>query len=197
MFQLQVVETVLPYHQLMTPSWLLNHATIAGPYILTPQYLEISPTTGDINQRALNIKLIAPDTLTNADCISVTVIAAFDAKLATNDHDPQIGISDGTYFTGFFIADPATTIPVDGESGQILNNGVSGGRITASQYPSEIKLQFKPTENWKSAYDNENTLVEKHQNTLDLTKGLYLELYRNHATEKLHIRYIVVDVKLD
>ena len=197
MFQLQVVETVLPYHQLITPSWLLNHATITGPYILTPQYLEISPTTGDLNQRALNIQLVAPDTLTNADCISVTIIAAFDPKLATSDHDPRIGISDGTYFTGFFIGDPAVTISADGESGKTLNNRVNGGRIDASRYPSEIKLQFKPTENWKSAYDNENTLVEKHQNTLDLTKGLYLELYRNHVTEKLHIRYIVVDVKLD
>ena len=97
----------------------------------------------------------------------------------------------------FFIGDPAVTISADGESGKTLNNRVNGGRIDASRYPSEIKLQFKPTENWKSAYDNENTLVEKHQNTLDLTKGLYLELYRNHVAEKLHIRYIVVDVKLD
>ena len=197
MFQLQVVETVLPYHQLITPSWLLNHATITGPYILTPQYLEISPTTGDLNQRALNIQLVAPDTLTNADCISVTVIAAFDATLATNDHDPQIGISDGTYFNGFIIGDPAEIGPVEAESGTTLNNRVAGDKISGSQYPSEIKLQFKPAENWKSAYDNENTSVEKHQNTLDLTKGLYLELYRNHATEKLHIRYIVVDIKLD
>ena len=181
----------------MTPSWLLNHATIAGPYILTPQYLEISPTTGAMFQRALKIQLVAPDTLTNADCISVTVTAAFDVKLATSDHDPRIGVSDGTYFNGFFTGDPAVTISVDGESGKTLSNRVNGGMIDASQYPSEIKLQFRPTEKWGSAYDNENTLVGNYQNTLDLTKGLYLELYRDHTAEKFHIRYITVDVNLD
>ena len=102
----------------MTPSWLLNHATITGPYIPTPQYLEISPTTGDMFQRALKIQLIAPDTLTNADCISVTIAAAFDVILATNDHDPRIGISDETYFNGFFIGNPAITISTDGKVGK-------------------------------------------------------------------------------
>ena len=197
MFQLQVAETVLPYHELMTPRWLLQHATITGPYILTPQYLEISPKTGGLLQRALKIQLVASDTLTNADCISVTVTAAFDVKLATNDHDPYIGISDGTYFNGFYIADPARTGSVGGESGKILKNFIFGGNISSSQYPSEIKLQFKPTENWGSAYDNQNTLVGNYQNTLDLTKGLYLELYQDDAHEKFHIRYIVVDVNLD
>ena len=190
MFQLQVAETVLPYHKLMTPRWLLQHVTITGPYILTPQYLEISPTTGGNLQRALKIQLVASDTLSNADCISVTVTAAFDGKLASNDHDPWIGISDGTYFNGFYIPDPATTGSVSGESGKILQSPTYGGNIKSSQYPSEIKLQFKPTENWGSAYDNENTLVENYQNTLDMTKGLYLELYRDHDYEKYHIRYI-------
>ena len=181
----------------MTPSWLLKHATIAGPYILTPQYLEISPTTGDMFQRAIKFQLVAPDSLTNTDCISVTVTAAFDVKLASGDHDPRIGISDGTYFNGFFIGDPAITVSVDGESGKTLNNAVSGGRMDSSKYPSEIKLQFKPSENWGSAFDNENTLVGNYQNKLDLTKGLYLELYRDHVAEKFHIKYIVVDVNMD
>ena len=178
----------------MTPSWLLKHATITRPYILTPQYLEISPTTGDMHQRALKFQLVAPDTLTNADCISVTVTAAFDTKLATSDHDPRIGISDGTYFNGFFIGDPAVTMSVEGESGKILNNFVNSGKMDSSQYPSEIKLQFKPSENWGSAFDNENTLVGNYQNKFN---GLCLELYRNHAAEKLHIKYIMVDVSLD
>ena len=139
LFQFQVVQTVLPYHKLMTPSWLQRHATITGQYLLTHEYLEISPTTGGLYQRALEIQLIAPDTLTNVDCISVTVIVAFDVTLATNDHDPWIGINDGMHFNGFFVHDPAISKPVDGDSGKTLNNlSYAGNRITFSQYPSEI-----------------------------------------------------------
>ena len=182
----------------MTPSWLQRHATITGQYLLTPQYLEISPTTGEMFQRALEIQLIAPDTLTSVDCISVTVIFAFDVTLAANDHDPRIGISDGTHFNGFVINDPASTQPVDADSGMILNNRVNAGdRITSSQYPSEIKMQFKPSDKWGSVYDNVYTTIGNYQNSLDISKGLYLEMYRDHAPEKYHIRYIVVDVNLD
>ena len=83
-------------------------ATICGPYyVLTPYYLELSPTTGDLFQCGLKVQLVAPDILTNSDCVGITVTVAFDTALAANDFDPQIGISDGTHFNGFVVGDPA------------------------------------------------------------------------------------------
>ena len=182
----------------MTPSYLQRHATISGPYTLTPQYLEISPTTGDIFQNALKIRLVAPDILTSTDCVGITVIVAFDKTLAANDHDPFIGISDGALVNGFLTDEPADIRPWDGESGRVLGNRiVAGNLVNAQQYPGEIKMHFKPTDNWGSAYGNDYTTIGNYQNFLDLTKGLYLELYRNHAPEKYHIRYITVDVSID
>ena len=199
LFQLQTVETVLPYHRIMTPSYLQKHATITGPYVLTPQYLEISSTTGDNLQRGLKTQLVAPDILTNADCVGITVIVAFDSKLAENDYDPRIGISDGINFNGFVVGDDKVyTVPIDGKSGKLFSKQVNAGNtMNAPQYPAEIKMQFKPSENWGSAYDNSYTTIGYYQNTLDLTKGLYLEMYRDHIHEKYHIRYITVDVSLD
>ena len=198
LFQLQTVQTVLPYHRIMTPSYLIKHATITGPYVLTPQYLEISSTTGDMYQRGLKIQLVAPDILTNADCVGITVIIAFDTKLADNDFDPRIGITDGINFNGFVMGDGAYTRPIDGKSGKTFSKQVTAGnKINAPKFPAEIKMQFKPLENWGSAYDNSYTTIGNYQNTLDLTKGLYLEMYRDHIHEKYHIRYITVDVSLD
>ena len=194
-----MVQTVLPYHRIMTPSYLQRHATITGLYVLTPQYLEISPITGAYLQHAFTIKLVAPDTLTNADCVGITVTVAFDTALTASDHDPYIGISDGINFNGFGVGDDNLyTAPIDGKSGKILTNKASAGTtINAPKYPAEIKMQFKPSENWGSAYDNSLTTIGNYQNTLDLTKGLYLEMYRDHVHEKYHIRYITVDVSLD
>ena len=198
LFQLQTVETLLPYHRIMTPSYLQRHATICGPYTLTPQYLEISPTTGDMFQCGIKIQLVAPDILTNTDCVGITVIVAFDTALAANDYDPRIGISDGTHFNGFAVGDPAYTTPIDGESGRVFSNQViAGNQVNAPRYPGEIKMQFKPSDNWGSAYDNAYTTIGNYQNSLDLTKGLYLEMYRDHVPEKYHIRYITVDMSLD
>ena len=58
-------------------------------------------------------------------------------------------------------------------------------------------MQFKPSEKWGSVYDNVYTTIGNYQNTLDISKGLYLEMYWDHAAEKYHIRYTVVDVNLD
>ena len=183
----------------MTPSYLIKHATITRPYVLTPQYLEIGSTTGANLQRGLQIQLVAPDILTNADCVGITVIVAFDTKLAEKDYDPRIGVTDGINFNGFVVGnDNVYTVPIDGKSGKIFSNQVvAGNTINAPKYPAEIKMQFKPSENWGSAYDNSYTTIGNYQNTLDLTKGLYLEMYRDGIQEKYHIRYITVDVSLD
>ena len=184
----------------MTPNYLQKHATINGSYLVTPEYLEICPTTNlkDAFKRALKIQLVAPDTLTDTDCISITVTAAFDSKLAATDHDPWIGITDGIHFNGFVVSDPAHTEAYDGKCGMILSNRISAGKsMLAPQYPAEIKMQFKPSENWGSAYDDNYTTIGNYKNALDLTKGLYLELYRDEIHEKYHIRYITVDIYLE
>ena len=196
------MQTVLPYRRIMTPCYIQKHATISGSYLRTPQYFEICSTTYEAGaldfQRVLKIQLIAPGILTGTDCISATVIAAFDSALAANDHDPWIGITDGVYFNGFVVSDPAHTEAYDGICGNILFNRASAGQsMKAPQYPAEIKMQFKPSENWGSAYDDNYVAIGNYNNTLNLTNGLFLELYRDEVKEKYHIRYITVDVYLE
>ena len=71
---------ILPYHQLMTPSWLNNHSTIIGQHSLNPQYLEILSATAYFQQR-LQVQLVPPNILTSTDCISVAITIAMDTTL--------------------------------------------------------------------------------------------------------------------
>ena len=96
-----MVQSVLPYHRVMTPKWIHNNAAIVGPHALYPQYLEVLGTTGDYNQRAIQVQLVAPNILTSTDSVTVTLTVAVDVSYASsNDHDPFIGISDGISFIG-------------------------------------------------------------------------------------------------
>ena len=79
-----MVQTVLPYHRVMSPKWIHSNAVITGPHALYPQYLEILPTTGVGYQRALQVQLVAPNILTSTDSVTVTVTVAIDVSYASS-----------------------------------------------------------------------------------------------------------------
>ena len=88
----------------MTPDWLNKHSTITKPFTVYPKYLEFLP--GKANERLIQAELITPNILTATDIVAVTLTVAMDTALADkSDHDPRIGISDGTSFVGFTIRD--------------------------------------------------------------------------------------------
>ena len=64
-----MVQTVLPYHRVMTPKWIHNNGVIIGPHALYPEYFKIVATTGVALQQALQIQLVAPNILTSNDNI--------------------------------------------------------------------------------------------------------------------------------
>ena len=124
---------------------------------------------------------------------------------SSNDHDPFIGISDGISFIGVYAKDRESQ-PChvwEGKSGTVLLNPVNvnnGPTVTSQRYSSEIKIQLRPAEQWGSCHtehDGGYTNANNYQRLLDPSKGLQLEIYREHAHEKYHIKYIVVDVDLD
>ena len=182
------------------------NVVITGPHALYSQYFEILPTTRVPFQRALQIPLVAPNILTSTDSVTVTVTVATDISYASsNDHDPTIGISDGISFIGIK-ADNRTNLPChiqDGDSSSAILEGVHqivGPTATSQRYSSEIKAYIRPAEQWGSCHtehDGGYTNAGDYQCLLDPSKGLQLEIYRNHANEKYRIKYIVFDVDLD
>ena len=211
--QIQVAsETILlPYHQLMTPSWLQEHSTITGPHSFSPRCLELLPTTADFQQR-LQVQLVAPNILTSTDCISVTITVAMNTTLAdSGDHDFICGISDEKSFVGLAAVDKGNypdqppCFPYEGDIvNGILSNKINyhyvGLPVTSRLYSSEVKMQIRPTEQWGSCHtehDEGHTTTGNYQRKLDLTKGLYLDVYQADKPETYQIKYIVVDVNVD
>ena len=131
---------------------------------------------------------------------------AVDIKYASsNDHDPSVGISDGRSFIGFIahdrVSSPCDHYEGDSNTNVLQNvNRISGPAVASRRYSSEIKIQIRPVEQWGSCHtehDEGYTNIANYQRSLDPSKGLYLEWYRDSINEKHHIKYIVVDVDLD
>ena len=208
--QVQVISTVLPYHQLMTPIWLKMYSTINGNYTLHHQYLEFPKITRPPFQRILQVKLVAPGILYHYDQVAVTMTIAMDTKLAdATDHDPSFGISDGSSFIGYQVVDkhnyggitPCRHIEGKISSGQIKSlRYVKGLLVTSRAYSSEVTLQFRPTEQWGSCHTEHDTgfvNIANYNNKLNPNKGLYLQMYVEDDPEMYRIKYIVVDVRVD
>ena len=61
-------------------------------------------------------------------------------------------------------------------------------------------MQFKPNDRWGSCHtehDEGFVNIVNYKRKLDITKGLYLKVYRHNDVEKYRIEYIVVNIHLD
>jgi len=196
----------------MTPKWLTKHATIHGSYTYKPNYLEI--LAGNAQGHALQVQLVPPGVLTNDDhkCVSVAMTIALDTLWADGrDHDPFFGVSDGEKFLGFRVVDKGNYVhqpPCYSTEGDDISNilanvvsNIAGQKANSQQgHSSEVKIQIKPCEKWGSCHTEHNqglVFIANYQRNLDLTKGLYLDMYRNNAGETYRIEYITVAVELD
>ena len=198
----------------MSPDWLQRYSTITGDYTFHPEYLEIGHTTligqSDTFQQALQVELVAPRILEKTDQFSVTITIAMNKTLGeTTDHDPTFGISDGKYFMGFTIPDVRDythRLPCEHREGVVdgtrlkTNLYGTGSSDSPKKQSAEIKLQFRPAEQWgscRNAGDVYAVKYQKNQQKLDITKGIYLQMYHEDDPETYRIKYIVVDLQVD
>ena len=127
-----------------------------------------------------------------------------DTALAdSSDHDPRIGINDGTSFVGFSVLDiynynnvpPCFSVECTSTDGLIHSrrNDRAGIRVSSWNYSSEITIQIKPNDQWGSyhtEHDEGHVKIGNYKHKLDMTKGLYLEMYRSHSGERYNLHYI-------
>ena len=194
----------------MTPEWLYKYSTVTKPFTVYPKYLEI-PAGKVSHERLIQAELIAPDILTITDSVVVKLTIAMDTVLAdSSDHDPIFGISDGTSFIGFQALDKGnypSNIPCYKIEGDVtntnLNNVVSdrtGTKVISRAYSSEITTQIKLNDRWGSCHtehDEGHVNIVNYQRKLDISKGLYLQMYRADINEKYYIEYTVVEIHFD
>ena len=159
----------------------------------------------------IQAELIAPNTLTTTDDVVVTLTIAMDTALAdSSDHDPTFGISDGISFIGFRTVDkinyhnhsPCFNVEGDTTNTNLLNtiSDYASPKVISQHYSSEITIQIKPSDRWGSCHtehDEGTVNIVNYQRTLDITKGLYLQMYRADIAEKYYLKYIVANIQLN
>ena len=194
----------------MTPDWLYKRSTITKPFTVYRKYLEIL-AGGKTHERTIQAELIAPNILTATDSVSVTLTIAMDTAFAdSGDHDPTFGISDGTSFVGYYLVDKDSyghAVPCYSHEGDIIDNTLhnrisdhTGKTVNSRHFSSMATIQIKPNDQWGSCHtehDEGKVRIANYQHKLNLTKGLYFEMYRNNVAEKYHIEYITAQVYLD
>ena len=143
--------------------------------------------------------------------VEVTLTIAMNTVLAdSSDHDPVFGISDGTSFIGFQTVDktnyhnhsPCFNIEGDATNTNLNDrtHDFTSPKVNSQHYSSEITIQIKPNDRWGSCHtehDEGHVNIVNYQRTLDITKGLYLQMYRADVNEKYNLKYIVANIHFD
>ncbi|KAL9954546.1 hypothetical protein ACROYT_G042097 [Oculina patagonica] len=209
----QTKEKVI-YHQTMTPSWLVAHASYINSYRLnTTEQLAFTDGPSEDEAALLKVPVIPANVLHNSTQLTVKIVVSNDVDIASSeDSDFRYGVSDGISFVGFQILskenyeDYANCYGVEGSSGTTL----TGRRYinyywtspSDSFYPGQfvITLKLDAHENWGSCYTaHEGGFVKTagYNNRLVLSNGLSLEVYKDDKEERSGINFIEVTVVED
>jgi len=159
--------------------------------------LELQSGTGVNWQPALQVELVPPYVLKANSSVTVTIIIAMDTEMTdTTDHDFTFGIGDNTSYIGFIQFDqvnyndysPCRRHEGDRRDDENLQNTIEDNAppVNSRTLSSETTLQIRPAEQWGSCHtehDEGYTNIANYQRSLDLSNGLFLEMYRHEADE--------------
>ena len=76
----------------------------------------------------------------------------------------------------------------------------AGMKVNSRNYSSVVTMQFKPNDQWGSCHtehDEGHIGIGDYKHKLDMTKGLYLEMYRSDPFEIYNISYIATNIYMD
>ena len=188
----------------MTSKWIQDHATISGLVSATNAVMHFK--VGVTNGRLLRIPIFQRGQVPEEDI--AVYIKVYLRDPPTSDSDPLIGICDRTVCNAIFVSDRGN-YPNDAciygsfNSGPIRTNsqfpGNCGGiPITYTTFPNEVTLTFYPSEQLGTFHiipDGGYTTVGSFTKKLDLTQGLFLEMYGNDVNEQYLLQYMQVEIK--
>ena len=197
-------EGPLLYHKLMTPKWIQDHAAInhLASASSTLLHFKLGVTRG----RILRVPIFQEGCVPKEDIVVYVKIYLRDPP--TSDSDPLVSICDGTFCNGIFVSDRGN-YPNNACNYGSFNSGPTyantqfsgncgGIPITYSTYPKEVTITFYPSEQLGTFHiipHGGYTTAASFTRKLDLTQGLFLELYGDAAGEEYRLQYMQVEVK--
>ena len=199
------------YHQTMTPSWLVAHASyIDSHHTKTTEQLTFN--AGSTNHAALlKVPMIPAGALKYSAPLTVKIVVSHDVTIgSTVNSDIPYGVSDGISFVGFMTESKSSyhnyppCYGYEGTSGITLSRGKminhSSPKPSDSFYPVQFVITLKLDERWGSCYtahDGGFLKTVEFTKRLMFSKGLTLEVYKNHKNSRVGIKLIEVTVIQD
>jgi len=197
------------YHQTMTPSWLEAHASYLNSFrTATAEKLTFNVASVD-HGVLLKVPMIPPGVLRSSTPLTIEITVGNEVSIGKNsDSDISYGVSDGIRFLGFETCDrrnynfKSPCYGVEGLSGSTLTSfrySAFTPKPTDSFYPGQFVFTLKLDERWGSCYtahDGGFVKIAGYNNRLMLTKGLTLEVYKEHG-DRVAIKYIKVVIIQD
>ena len=196
----------------MTPTWLEAHAS----YIYRARKStadQITFTTGHTANAVLfRVALIPPGLFKKPTPLTIEITLAMDISIGqSTDSDIIFGVSDGSKFVGFMIADKsnyhdhAPCYGAEGIPGKTLRYLKTirkrEPRTRDSFYPGQFVFTLKLDEKRGYCYtaqDGGYVKTDGYSNQLSLNNGLTLEAYKDDdARERYGIKLIKVAITKD
>ena len=190
------------YYKVMTPQWLEDHASLSHLIAATPEMLHFK--INKARSRLLKVPLFQRGELPTDDVIVTITVHLEDPP--TSDSDFLTAICDGTVCNGVDTSDSGNypnnacnywTIESGVTFTAIGSTGSCGARITYQHFPNTATLTFYPVNRWGSfsiPSSGGYTTAAAFTRQLDLTKGLYLEVYGHDVNEEYKLMLMEVKV---
>ena len=217
-FRRPVWRPTLLFHRLMLPQWLRESRAV--------EWNSGALDEGESSELQLVIKqdscdwetifrilLIPKGELDDEADITVKMKVGVVLPEPNQQRDPMsYMISDRDKSFGIQLLDPnqdyTTKGPYRAVEGESAKNKLSDPNVNvattvrsaSTNNPDQFELTFKPSESYGSAYcaiDDGHKIVAQYSDVLQLSKGLWFELYRFKSTERYTINYIEITVYED
>ena len=196
----------MPYYQLFTPIKLMKAASfIHHHHSATASQLTFL-SAPEICARLLTVPLIPQKAIDIDANLVAKLVVGVNKSIGLDDCDPSFVISEGQFFNGALLFDKnnykvnAPCIGIEGSSGTVIGNRRVGSRSPKSPvtvYPGRVEIWLNLSDRWGTCFvslDGGFSRETTYQNKLNPTNGLYFELYSDHKSEEVGIKYIEVTI---
>jgi len=197
--------TFVPFYRVYTPytlRYLSNTEFFENPSTTTSTALTFF--RGSLSYRRLfKLPLIPWGVFHTSDEVTVKITVGLDSGIRTGDSDPKFILSDGqdgNSGIGFEMREEAIRCQgIEGTTGATLQSRRTypGAQHTSEILPEQFTMILKPAERWGSCYHAVDSGIISpvyFSRRLNLSRGLYLEVYREGATENYTFNYIIVEI---
>ena len=192
----------MPFYRLYTPRVILSTAEFTSKnYIYTTTTLTFGTDSASFKGRLFKLPLISASLLdSNSDITVIVTLGLQNAIRVSSDSDPMFFISDGERGIGFDLRDGSPRCQgIEALMGDVLGTSTFFSSTSAQSriLSEEYILTISPSQQWGSChFAGDSGLVSpvSYTHSIDLNRGLWLEMYREDAYEQFTINYITVDI---